>query len=185
MSALKKVDNSSYTATLNIGASTFKQLLWYITNILFFKNAYCISSSLKVGLLRRFGASVGRGVVIKPCVNIKYPWKLSVGNHAWIGEQVWIDNIAEVTIGDNVCLSQGSLLLTGNHNYKKCGFDLIPGAIILEDGVWIGAKAIVCPGVVCASHAILSVAAVANGNLQPYGIYKGNPAIKVGDRVIE
>ena len=185
MSALKKVDNSSYTATLVIGASAFKQALWYVINILFFKNGFSISSRLKVSLLRWFGGSVGKGVVIKPCVNIKYPWKLSIGNYAWIGEQVWIDNIAPVTIGDNVCLSQGSLLLTGNHNYKTSTFDLLPGTIILEEGVWIGAKAIVCPGVVCASHAILSVASVANANLLPYGIYKGNPAIKVGDRVIE
>ena len=185
MSSLKKVDNNSYIATLNIGASAFKQLLWYVINILFFKNAFCISSSIKVSLLRRFGATVGKGIVIKPCVNIKYPWKLSIGNYAWIGEQVWIDNIADVTIGDHVCLSQGSLLLTGNHNYKKTGFDLLPDTIILDEGVWIGAKAIVCPGVVCASHAILTVASVATGNLQPYGIYKGNPALKVGDRIIE
>ena len=185
MSALKKVGNSSYTATLHIGASAFKQVLWYVINILFFKNGFSISSSLKVSLLRSFGANVGKGVVIKPCVNIKYPWKLSIGNYAWIGEQVWIDNIAVVTIGDNVCLSQGSLLLTGNHNYKTPTFDLLPGSIILEEGVWIGAKAIVCPGVVCASHSVLSVASVANGNLLPYGIYKGNPALKVGERVIE
>lgn len=185
MSALKKVDNSSYTATLHIGASAFKQVLWYVINILFFKNGFSISSSLKVSLLRSFGANIGKGVVIKPCVNIKYPWKLSIGNYAWIGEQVWIDNIAVVTIGDNVCLSQGSLLLTGNHNYKTPTFDLLPGSIILEEGVWIGAKAIVCPGVVCASHSVLSVASVANGNLLPYGIYKGNPALKVGERVIE
>ena len=185
MSDLKKVDNNSYTATLQIGASAFKQWLWYVTNVVFFKNAFSISSSLKVSLLRCFGANVGKGVVIKPCVNIKYPWKLSIGNYAWIGEQVWIDNIAQVTIMDNVCLSQGALLLTGNHNYKKSSFDLLPGTIILEEGVWIGAKAIVCPGVVGGSHAILSVASVANGNLLPYGIYKGNPALKVGDRVIE
>ncbi len=185
MSALKKVDNSSYTATLHIGASAFKQVLWYVINILFFKNGFSISSSLKVSLLRSFGANIGKGIVIKPCVNIKYPWKLSIGNYAWIGEHVWIDNIAVVTIGDNVCLSQGSLLLTGNHNYKTPTFDLLPGSIILEEGVWIGAKAIVCPGVVCASHSVLSVASVANGNLLPYGIYKGNPALKVGERVIE
>lgn len=185
MSALKKVDNSSYAATLHIGASAFKQVLWYVINILFFKNGFSISSSLKVSLLRSFGANIGKGVVIKPCVNIKYPWKLSIGNYAWIGEHVWIDNIAVVTIGDNVCLSQGSLLLTGNHNYKTPTFDLLPGSIILEEGVWIGAKAIVCPGVVCASHSVLSVASVANGNLLPYGIYKGNPALKVGERVIE
>ena len=97
-------------------------------------------------LLRMTGASVGAGVVIKPRVTIKYPWKLAVGNHSWIGEQVWIDNLDQVTIGAHVCISQGALLLCGNHDYKKPTFDLITGPIVLEDGVWIGAKASVALG---------------------------------------
>ena len=56
--------------------------------------------------MRLFGASVGKGVIINPRVNIKYPWKLVIGSNVWIGEKVWIDNLADVTIGDNVCLSQ-------------------------------------------------------------------------------
>ena len=113
------------------------------------------------------------GVVIKPGVNIKYPWKLEIGNHSWIGEQVWIDNLAGVKIGSNVCLSQGAMLLCGNHNYKKSTFDLIVKDIILEDGVWIGAQSVVCPGVVCNTHTLFSVNSVANKDLEAYTFTRG------------
>ena len=98
------------------------------------------SSCLKVRLLRMFGAKMGRGVIIKPSVNIKYPWNLVVGDYTWIGENVWIDNLTQVTMGRNVCISQGAMLLCGNHNYRKTTFDLMIGSITLEDGVWVGAQ---------------------------------------------
>jgi putative colanic acid biosynthesis acetyltransferase WcaF len=125
---------------------------------------------------------VGKGVIIKPRVNIKYPWKLTIGNQVWIGENVWIDNLGLVSIGNNVCISQGAMLLCGNHNYKKTSFDLMVGDIVLEEGVWIGAHAVVCPGVKCYSHAVLAVKSVATSNLESYSIYQGNPAMKVKAR---
>ncbi|MBS1504648.1 MAG: colanic acid biosynthesis acetyltransferase WcaF, partial [Bacteroidetes bacterium] len=140
MSSPKTVNNASYQATINIGASTIKQLAWYLVNIFFFKNPLNIVSGLKVALLKLFGAKLGTGVVIKPSVNIKYPWKLVAGNHCWIGEGVWIDNLSEVVIGNNVTLSQAALLLTGSHDHTKTTFDFISRPIVLEDGVWIGAK---------------------------------------------
>lgn len=162
-----------------------KRLLWYITNAVFFLNPLFPLSSIKCMMLRLFGAKVGSGVVIKPKVNIKYPWKLKIGNNTWIGENVWIDNLGEVSIGKNACISQGAMLLCGNHDYKKEAFDLIVGNITLEDGVWIGAHAVVCPGIVCSSHALLSVNSVATKNLDPYTIYQGNPAQSVRKRTIE
>jgi putative colanic acid biosynthesis acetyltransferase WcaF len=178
------VNNALYRTRITIGASRFKQVLWYLVNILLFKNPLNIFLSLKVFLLKAFGAEVGNGVVIKPSVNIKYPWKLKIGEHSWIGEGVWIDNLAEVVIGNNVCISQGALLLCGNHNYKKETFDLMLGNIVLEEGVWIGAKAIVCAGVICATHSVLSVGSVVTKNTVAFGIYQGNPAQKIGERII-
>ena len=131
-----------------------------------------------------FGAKIGKGVNIKPSVNIKYPWLLEVGDYVWIGEKVWIDNLAKVTIGNNVCLSQGAMLLTGNHDFTRKSFDLKIGEIVLEDGVWIGARAVVCPGVTCYSHSVLSVCSIANYDMETFSIYKGNPAIKVKPREI-
>jgi putative colanic acid biosynthesis acetyltransferase WcaF len=182
--SLKQVSNASYKTTIVIGASTFKQAAWYMTNIFFFKNPLNVFSSLKVSLLKLFGAKLGQGTVIKPSVNIKYPWKLKMGDHCWIGEEVWIDNLSDISIGNNVTLSQGAMLLTGNHDHKKETFDFISFPIVLEDGAWIGAKAIVFGGVTCKSHSILSIGSVAQKDMEPYIIYKGNPAIASTERVI-
>lgn len=180
----KQVDNASYRTTIYIGASRPKQLAWYFINILFFKNSFNLLSSLKVALLKLFGAQLGQGVVIKPSVNIKYPWKLRVGDHSWIGEEVWIDNLSDVVIGKNVNLSQGCLLLTGSHDHTRQTFDYLSHPITLEDGVWIGAKAVVFGGVTCRSHSILGLNSVAEKDLEPYTIYKGNPAVPVITRTI-
>lgn len=178
---LNSFNNDSY----KVGAGLLKRFLWYVCNMLFF-NSYLLPFYYpKTLLLRSFGAQVGKGLVIKPKVNIKYPWKLQVGNHVWIGEQVWIDNLDQVRILDHVCVSQGALILCGNHNYKKPSFDLITAPIILEEGVWIGAQCIVTGGCVCGSHSVLTVGSVASKNLEPYTLYKGNPAQSIKTRNIE
>lgn len=182
-----QVSNSSYNNDWfkkEIGASAFRQVAWYFVNALFFINPLNPVSGIKRALLRLFGAKIGQGVMLKPGINIKYPWKLTIGDHSWIGEKVWIDNLAPVEIGKNVCISQGALLLTGNHDYTKASFDLFVKGIVLEEGVWIGTRAVVCPGVVCSSHAVLAAASVATANLEAYKIYQGNPAISIKERVI-
>lgn len=172
-----KVNLNTYSNNWYNPGNKIKIISWYFTNILILKTMLPISSAIKVKILQLFGAKIGSGVVIKPNVNIKYPWLLRIGDYCWIGEGVWVDNLAMVTIGNNVCLSQGAYLLTGSHNYKKETFDLIVGEITLEDGVWIGAKAIVCPNVICKSHSVLSAGSVATKELEELGIYQGNPAM--------
>lgn len=164
------------------GGSAIKRLLWYFVNLLFFANGFLPINGLKTWLLKIFGAKIGKGVVIKPSVNIKYPWHLEIGDYTWIGENVWIDNLTTVKIGANCCLSQGAMLLTGNHNYKNVAFDLFVKPITLKNGVWIGAQTVVCPGVNCGEHAVLTVGSVATTDLQPYTIYTGNPARAVKSR---
>lgn len=166
------------------GASYLQRILWFCINAFIFKSSLLPSSILKVFILRLFGAKVGNNVIIRHQVNIKYPWFLSIGNDTWIGEQVWIDNLVSVTIGSNVCLSQGAMLLTGNHDYSKSTFDLITGEIVLKNGVWIGAKAIVCPNVCIEEHSVLTAGSIGNKNMEAYGIYQGNPALRVRDRTI-
>ena len=161
---LSKYDHSKYSS----GGNSIKRLLWYFVNILFFLNPLNPVSSVKILLLRLFGAKIGTGVNIKPSVNIKYPWRLKIGNNVWIGEKVWIDNLADVEIDNNVCISQGAMLLTGSHDYSKIAFDVIVGKITLKNGVWIGAKSIVYPNVTCKSHSILGVNSVAIKDLEPY-----------------
>ena len=177
---LKMYDNSWYRP-----AGRIKSLVWYYTNVFFLINKWIPLSSIKVAILKIFGASIGKGVVIKPGVNIKYPWFLTIGDYSWIGEDVWIDNLTDVKIGSNCCISQGAMLLCGNHNFKKSTFDLIVKPITLEDGVWIGAKTTVCPGVIAKSHSVLTVGSILSQDMEPYTIYRGNPATFVKKRIIE
>jgi putative colanic acid biosynthesis acetyltransferase WcaF len=109
---------------------------------------------------------------------------LTIGNAVWLGESVWIDNISEVSIGNNVCISQGALLITGNHNYSSENFDLVSKPIFIEDGVWICAKTIIIGGITIRSHAILTAFSLANKDLDSYSIYSGNPAVYIKKRII-
>lgn len=177
-----QTDLSTYDNSWYKPGSAFMRYAWFVVGRLFIHTYLPLPVGFKRIILRLFGAKIGKNVMVKPKVNIKYPWFLSVGDHTWIGENVWIDNLAQVSIGANCCLSQGALLLTGNHDYKSTRFDLSVSPIVLEDGVWIGARAIVGPGVVCQTHAVLSVNSVASKNLGPYQIYGGNPAQYIRNR---
>ena len=181
---MSSTDLSKFNNTWYRPGGAFKRMLWYFVCAAFFNSSFPFNS-FKIFILRLFGAEVGSGVIIKPYVNIKYPWYLKIGNHVWIGEEVWIDNLATVTIGDHCCISQGAMLLCGNHDYTISTFDLMTGKITLEPGAWVGAKSVVCPGVTCHSHSVLSVGSVANKDLDSYGIYRGNPAVKIKERVIK
>lgn len=176
----KNFDQKGFDA----GASSIKMFCWYFTSLCFVRSGIIPVSSIIVLILKIFGAKIGKDVRIKPGIYVHYPWRLSIGDHSWIAA-CRIENLAQVSIGKNVCISQEAMLLTGNHNYKSTGFDLITKPITLEDGSWIGAKAIVCPGIIVASHAVLTVGSIATKDLAAYAIYQGNPAIKVKDRIIQ
>ncbi len=164
------------------GGTALKRLLWYFVNHLVFNHGLLPLNGLKCMLLRLFGAQVGKGVVVKPSVNIKYPWRLSIGDYVWIGEKVWIDNLGNVSIGNHACLSQDCLLICGNHNYKSEKFDLMVGDISIGEGAWIGTRSVVCPGVRVGAHAVLSAGSTASSDLDAWTIYRGNPALAVKAR---
>jgi len=133
-------------------------------------------------LLQLFGAKIGTGIRIKPRLHVTSPWMLRVGNHCWLGEDLWIDNLIEVLIGDHVCLSQGAYLCTGNHDYRRSTFDLRLGAIEVCSHAWIAAKSVVAPGVTVGSGAVVSLGAVVLTDVLSNSIVRGNPAQCVGQR---
>lgn len=164
-------------ANYNHGASFLKRFLWMIVSAFFFETFFPLPNCFKKMLLLFFGAKIGEGFVVKPRVKIKQPWKLKVGSFVWLGESVWIDNLGFVEIGSNVCISQGAMLLTGNHNFKKKTFDLIVDTIVLKDGVWIGALSMVGPGVVCGENSFLVAFSGLFKNMEENSVYRGNPAV--------
>ena len=171
-------------ASYSPGVALWMQLLWYYLGSPLVKSELVPFSTFKVWLLRAFGASVGTGVRIKPGIRIKFPWKLTIGDDCWIGENAWIDNVGAITIGDNVCISQGVYLCTGNHDWSLPTFDLRVGEIKVQSGSWLGAKSVVGPGVTVGKGAILTLGSVATRSLDPMTIYAGNPAQAIKPRVI-
>lgn len=178
---LRDVDHSWY----NKGAGIAKRTLWYYTDLLLVRPSVIPFMAFKVLILRVFGAKIGKRICLKPNVHIKSPWNLTIGCDCWIGEGVWIDNLDKVTIGNNVCISQGAMLLTGNHDYTDGTMPYRNAPIIVEDGSWIGAKTVVCPGVTVHEGAILTVGSIATKNMEAWMVYQGNPATKIRERKLK
>lgn len=168
---LDTFDNSNFER----GRPAWVEAAWRLAEGLLL-NSFVPGSGWRAALLRLFGASVGRNVVIKPHLRVKFPWRLSVGDHSWLGEQVWIDNLADVEIGSHCCVSQGVYLCTGNHRWDRESFDLEAVPIRIEDRCWIGAGAKLGPGVVCREGAVLTLGSVAVAELEPWQVHSGNPA---------
>jgi putative colanic acid biosynthesis acetyltransferase WcaF len=168
---LDRYDNSRFTR----GRSLQTEALWSIVDALFVRSRLP-GSAHRRWLLRLFGARVGKSVVIKPGARVKFPWRLAMGSNTWIGEDVWIDNLEHVEIGANCCVSQGAYLCTGSHDVTLPTFDLIAKPIVIRDGAWIAARAIVGPGVIVGEGAVLALGSVAMSNLDPWRIYAGVPA---------
>jgi putative colanic acid biosynthesis acetyltransferase WcaF len=121
-------------------------------------------------------------VVIRPGVRVKYPWHLTVGDDSWIGEDCWIDNLVPVSIGRNACLSQGSYLCTGNHDRSDISFGLIVKPIQVGDGAWVGAKAVLAPGVRLGIGAIAGLGSIVLRDIPDQEIHAGNPATFIAHR---
>jgi putative colanic acid biosynthesis acetyltransferase WcaF len=177
---LRDYNNSWYQA----GRSKLWQTVWFFVGLPIVRCSILPSSALRVRMLRIFGAQIGSGVVIKPGVRIKYPWHLRVGNDVWLGESCWIDNLTTVRIGNDVCISQGAYLCTGNHNWSDPAFGLAVEPILLGNGSWVGAKAFLSPGVVLGEGAVAAGGSVVNRSVTDYEIHAGNPAAFVRKRQI-
>ncbi len=160
------------------------RLAWFLVGLPLLRSPLNPSSALRAILLRIFGARLGRGVVLKPGIRVKYPWLLSIGDHSWVGEDCWIDNLAPVAIGSHVCVSQGAYLCTGNHDWSDPAFGLILGPVTLRDGAWVGARAVICPGVELGECAVAAAGSIVTKSIPPFEIHAGNPASFVRTRTL-
>jgi putative colanic acid biosynthesis acetyltransferase WcaF len=175
---LDQFDNSSFER----GRGKVVEALWLLASEALVRS-WLPGSGFRVRILRLFGAQIGPGVVIKPHVRIKFPWRLSIGANSWIGEEVWIDNLAQVNIGSNCCISQGAYLCTGSHNWSLPTFDLITKSITVGDGAWICARSSVAPGVHVGAGAVLGFGATATRDLEPGQCYGLAQAVLIRARL--
>ena len=164
------------------GRPVFVRALWYVVSLVVFQSGWVPFYGLKRWVLRQFGAQIGRGVVIKPHVRIKFPWRCRIGDHCWIGEDVWIDNLAAVRLANDICVSQGAYLCTGSHDHRRATFDLIVKPIEVGSSAWIGAKAIVLPGVTIGPGAVVAAGSVVTRDVASGVIVGGSPCRVIGER---
>lgn len=143
------------------GRSLPWQLAWLTVSNLMFQS-WWLPARARPPMLRAFGADIGAGVLIRSRVRVHWPWRLSIGPRSWIGEGAWLLNLEHITIGADVCVSQEALLCTGSHQADDPAFSFDNGPIVVEDGAWVAARAVVLRGVIIGSGAVVRAGEVAS-----------------------
>lgn len=164
------------------GASFLKEGLWVLVRALFFLTPLPFPSWLRASFLRLFGATVGKGVVIRSRVNVWMPWRLQVGDHVWIGEEVFLLNLAPIQIESHCCISQRAFLCTGSHDHRAQDFAYKNAPIQIREGSWIAAQAFIGPGVEIQKNALVTAGSIVLRSVSKNTIVQGNPAHPIGNR---
>jgi putative colanic acid biosynthesis acetyltransferase WcaF len=150
------------------------QLVWFIVEACIINNRLMPISAVRAGLLRLFGAKIGKNCRFLHAIRVKSPWNLEVGDNSWFGEDVWIYNQAMIRFGSNVCISQGTFLTCGGHD-AGTNMDLRVAPIVIEDGAWITSKCVIQKGVTIGRSALVTPLSVVHRSLEAEGVYGGNP----------
>jgi putative colanic acid biosynthesis acetyltransferase WcaF len=148
------------------GRGPVPQVAWMAVSGLIVTRWWC-PAGVRVRILRGFGATIGDGVLIRHRVRIHWPWKLTVGDDSWIGEDAWILNLEPVTIGSDVCISQGVLICTGSHDRRSPTFEFDNAPVVVEDGAWVAARATVLRGVTIGHDAVVGATALIAADVPP------------------
>src|SRR4051794_20109366 len=155
-------------------APAWKVYAWGVVELLLVTNPWQISSRLRRAALVAFGATIGTGVVLRPRLRVRSPWKLTIGNHTWLGEDVWLHNQDHLTIGSDAVVSQGTFVTTGSHAHRR-DMALITKPIVIEDGAWVTARCIVLGGSHIGVSALVTPGTVVSGEV-PAGMVFGQPS---------
>ena len=160
-----------------------RRVLWALATPLFrFSPRPCFA--WRRGLLRLFGARVGRGVHVYPSTVVVMPWNLAMGEWSSLGEHVFIYDLGRVTVGARVTVSLRAHLCAGTHDARRADLPLVKPPITIGDQAWICADAFVGPGVTVGEGAIVGARAVAVKDVAAWTIVAGNPARPVGVRTL-
>lgn len=165
------------------GRSAIVVQLWWTVQALLFNTSPQLLYGWRRFLLRLFGAKIGEGVIIRPSVKITYPWKVSIGNYSWIGDDVVLYSLGPISIGTNVVVSQKSYLCTGSHDFTKDDFPIYHQAIMLEDESWIATDVYIAPGVTIGKGAVIGARSSVFKNMPAGKICLGSPAVPVKNRI--
>lgn len=182
-----KYQNLSLNKTPNDfrGKSKIFVQLWWLVQATVFRLSPQVLYGWRRFLLRMFGAKIGKKVIIRPTARITYPWKVSIGDYSWIGDDVVLYSLGEIEIGNNAVISQKSYLCAGSHDYKKKDFPLTKSKITIEDGCWLATDVYVAPGITVQEGTIVGARSSVFKDLPKMKICVGSPAKPIKERTIE
>ena len=165
------------------GRSKVVVQLWWIVENTFFAMSPQFLYGWRRFLLRLFGAQVGRGVLIRSTAKFTYPWKVSIGDYSWIGEQTVFYSLDEIRIGTHVAIAHGVYFNTGLHDYTKKKFTILSKKIIIGDECWITNDVYIAPGVIIGRGTVIGARSSVYKDLPANKVCIGNPAKIVRNRV--
>lgn len=148
------------------GRNVLWQILWNVVSSCIVIHWWCPAPA-RAAILRSFGATIGEKTNIRHHVRVHWPWKLTVGDRSWIGEQTWILNLEPVTIGADVCISQDVLLCTGSHDRRSPSFEFDNAPIAVGDGAWVAARAVVLRGTTIGADSVVGATALVTRDTEP------------------
>ena len=164
------------------GRSAVIVQLWWIVQASLFRLSPQVLYGWRRFLLRLFGAEIGRKVQLRPTVRITYPWKVAIGDHSWIGDEVVLYSLGNIHIGANSVVSQKSYICTGSHNPNSISFDIFALPVWIGDECWIASDVFVAPGVSIANGAVVGARSTVLTDLPAAMVCFGNPAAPVRPR---
>jgi putative colanic acid biosynthesis acetyltransferase WcaF len=176
LEALAWVDLRRYDQSwFDRGRPGWLVLLWWLVQAIVFPLSPHFLNAVRVGLLRLFGAQIGRGVIIRPTARFTYPWKVTIGDYSWIGDDVVFYSLDRIAIGQHCVISQKSYLCTGSHDIQDPLFNLQTAAIAIGHGVWVATDCFVAPGVQIGSNTVVGVRSTVLHNLPAQQVCWGSP----------
>jgi putative colanic acid biosynthesis acetyltransferase WcaF len=166
------------------GRSAISVQFWWLIERTFFALSPQFLYGWRRWLLRLFGARIGKNVKIRPSVKTTYPWKVSIGDHSWIGDNVVLYSLGEIEIGANTVISQKSYLCTASHDFLLPSFDIFTKKIQIASEVWIASDVFIAPGVVIEKGSVVGARSTVLDNLPANMICFGNPAKPIRLRLL-
>lgn len=164
------------------GKSAVYVQLWWFVQATLFRMSPQFMYGWRRAILRLFGARIGKKVIIRPTVIITYPWKVSIDDYSWVGDDVVLYSLGEIEIGKNTVISQKSYLCTGSHDYNDETFPIYAKKIVINDECWLATDVFVAPNVIIGKGTVVGVRSSVLNNLPESKICYGNPAKPIKNR---
>jgi putative colanic acid biosynthesis acetyltransferase WcaF len=168
---LRKYDQSWFDR----GKPTWFIMLWWFVQAIVFPISPHNTHFIRCGLLRLFGAKIGKSVIIRPTARFTYPWKVKIGDYSWVGDDVVFYSVDRIEVGCHCVISQKSYLCTGSHDLQDIAFQFLSAPIAIGNGTWIATDCFIAPGVKIGSNSVIGARSSVFGNISEATVAWGSP----------